>query len=135
MLGSSPISWKSKKQHTVARSSAEAEYRAMATITCELKCLKGLLMSLGVDHSRPMHLYCDSQAALHLAANPVFHEQTKHIEVDCHFVRDEIQRRNIRPAYVSAHIQLADIFTKALGSKEFEFLLRKLGIRDLHAPT
>ncbi|KAH9705236.1 retrovirus-related pol polyprotein from transposon RE1 [Citrus sinensis] len=135
MIGSSPISWKSKKQHTVARSSAEAEYRAMATITCELKWLKGLLMSLGVDHSQPMHLYCDSQAALHLAANLMFHERTKHIEVDCHFVRDEIQRSNIRPAYVSTHIQLADIFTKALGSKEFQFLLRKLGIRDLHAPT
>ncbi|KAH9668922.1 retrovirus-related pol polyprotein from transposon RE1 [Citrus sinensis] len=135
MLGSSLISWKFKKQHTVAQSSTEAEYRAMATVTCELKLLKGLLMSVGVDHSRPMHLYCDSQAALHLAANPVFHEQTKHIEVDCHFVRDETQRRNIRPVYVSTNIQLADIFTKALGSKEFEFLLRKLGIRDLHAPT
>ncbi|KAH9754602.1 retrovirus-related pol polyprotein from transposon RE1 [Citrus sinensis] len=86
MLGSSHISWKSKKQHTVARSSAEAEYRAMTTVTCELKWLKGLLMSLGVDHSRPMHLYCDSQAVLHLATNPVFHERTKHIKVDCHFV-------------------------------------------------
>ncbi|KAL9437846.1 hypothetical protein AB3S75_023671 [Citrus x aurantiifolia] len=135
MLGSSPISWKSKKQHTIARSSVEAEYRATATATCELKWLKGLLMSLGVDHSRPMHLYCDSQATLHLAANLVFHQRTKHIEVDCHFVRDEIQRRNIRPAYVSTNIQLADIFTKALGSKEFEFLLHKLGIRDLHVPT
>ncbi|KAL9409330.1 hypothetical protein AB3S75_047673 [Citrus x aurantiifolia] len=135
MLGSSHISWKSKKQHTVARSSTEAEYRAMATVTCELKWLKGLLMSLRVDHSRPMHLYCDSQVALHLATNPVFHERTKHIEVDYHFIRDEIQRRNIRPAYVSTNIQLVDIFTKALGSKEFKFLLRKLGIRDLHAPT
>ena len=115
MLGHSPISWKTKKQHTVSRSSAEAEYRSMATTTCELKWLKGLLMSLGVHHNTPMRLYCDSHAALHLAANPVFHERTKHIEVDCHFVRNEIQNDSISPSYVPTQSQLADIFTKALG--------------------
>ena len=76
-LGNSPISWKTKKQHTVSRSSVEAEYRSMATTTCELKWLKALLHSLGVAHPRPMQLYCDSQAALHIAANPIFHERTK----------------------------------------------------------
>lgn len=135
MLGHSPISWKTKKQHTVSRSSAEAEYRSMATTTCELKWLKGLLMSLGVHHTTPMRLYCDSHAALHLAANPVFHERTKHIEVDCHFVRDEIQNDSIIPSYVPTQSQLADIFTKALGGRHFDSFLRKLGIRNLHAPT
>lgn len=107
----------------------------MATTTCELKWLKGLLLSLGVHHNTSMRLYCDSQAALHIATNPVFHERTKHIKIDCHFVRDEIQNDSIRPSYVPTHAQLADIFTKALGGRHFDSFLHKLGIRNLHAPT
>ena len=72
----------------------------MATTICKLKWLKGLLASLGVMHSGPMKLYCDSQAAMHIAANPVFHERTKHIEVDCHFVRNEVQNGNVETTYV-----------------------------------
>jgi hypothetical protein len=134
-LGNSPISWKTKKQNVVSRSSAEAEYRSMATTACELKWLKALLLSLGVSHSLPMRIYCDSQSALHIAANPVFHERTKHIEVDCHFLRDELLKGNISTHHVSTKIQLADIFTKALGKQQFDYFLNKLGIHNLHAPT
>nr|KYP57037.1 hypothetical protein KK1_003291 [Cajanus cajan] len=135
LLGNSPISWKTKKQHTVSRSSTEVEYRSMATTTCELKWVKSLLHCLGLSHSQPIMLYCDSQAALHIAKNPVFHERTKHIEVDCHFIRNAILNGIIRPSYVSTHVQLADIFTKALGRSHFHSLLSKLGIQNLHTPT
>lgn len=134
-LGQSPIFWKTKKQVIVSRSSAEAEYRSMAAVTCELKWLKGLLMSLGVHHPKAMKLYCGSQLAFYLAQNLVFHEDTKYIEVDCHFVRDAIQEGLINPSHVPTGTQLADIFTKALGYTQFQFLLHKLDICDLHAST
>ena len=85
-LGRSPISWKTKKQQMMSQSFAEAEYRSMANTTCEHKWVNGILSSLGIIHPMPMQLYCDSQ----VTQNHVFHECTKHIEVDCHFVRNEI---------------------------------------------
>ncbi|CAH9136015.1 unnamed protein product [Cuscuta epithymum] len=127
-LGGSFVSWKTKKQHTVPRSSAEAEYQSMATVTAELRWLKGLLLSLKIVHSRPMSLFCDSRYALHIAQNPVFHERMKHIEVDCHYVRDAIQDGLLTTRHVSTGDQLADIFTKALGQQHFLFLLSKLDI-------
>lgn len=135
LLGGSPIAWKTKKQKTVSLSSAEAEYRAMRFTTCELKWDRELLACFGVTHDGPISLFYDSQAALHIVVNPVFHERTKHIEADCHFVRDEIRAGVIATFKVHTSNQLADILTKPLGSPQFVYLLRKLSIRDLHAPT
>ncbi|XP_022041699.1 uncharacterized mitochondrial protein AtMg00810-like [Helianthus annuus] len=86
-LGHDLISWKSKKQSTVSRSSGEAEYRAMCSATCELVWVVNLLSELGVNCKVPIRLYCDSSAAISIAANPVFHERTKHFELDLYFLR------------------------------------------------
>ncbi|CAA7037262.1 unnamed protein product [Microthlaspi erraticum] len=130
MLGDSPIAWKTKKQDIVSFSSAEAEYRAMGFTTREIKWNRELLSCFGISHKQAMHLYCDNKAALYIAANPVFHEHTKHIERDCHFIRDEIVRGSIATFHLRTTEQLADIFTKALASQQFAYLRRKLGIRS-----
>ena len=134
-LGNSPITWSAKKQSTVSRSSAEAEYRSMASLTCELQWLKYLLTDLGVSHTSPMTMFCDNQAAIHISQNPVFHEHTKHIELDCHFVRDTIQDRLLFPRYIPSSSQITDVFTKPIGKDPFSRLICKLGVLNIHSPT
>ncbi|XP_071700016.1 uncharacterized mitochondrial protein AtMg00810-like [Rutidosis leptorrhynchoides] len=110
------VSWKTKKQITVSRSSTEAEYRSMPTTTCEFVWLAYLLKDLHIPVKVPITLFCDNKAAQQIAANPCFHERTKHLDIDSHFVCDKVQDGFIQTAYIPTHLQLADVMTKALGS-------------------
>ena len=134
-LGGSPICWKTKKQKTVSLSSAEAEYRAMGSATKEIKWVINISKDLGVPVTKPVPFFCDNKAAMHIAANPVFHERTKHLERDCHSVRDAVLAGLISTTYVHSKDQVADVLTKALGRPQFEYLSSKLGVKDLHSPT
>lgn len=124
-LGNSLSSWKCKTQSTASRSSAEAEYRAMADTCCELTWLLALFRELQVTISSPIPFYCDNKSAIHTVNNPVFHERTKHIEIDCHIVRQKITQGIISTAHLHTKEQPADIFTKALSSDQLSKLLFK----------
>ncbi|KAL0431063.1 UNVERIFIED_CONTAM: Retrovirus-related Pol polyprotein from transposon RE2 [Sesamum radiatum] len=115
------ISWKTKKQTTVARSTIEAEYRSLGITACELQWISYLLQDFGLFVSTPIPLYCDNQAATHIVANPVFHERTKHLEIDCHLVRDHYKAGFLLPCYIF-------VFTKLLLRPAFTNALAKLGL-------
>ena len=134
MLGNSLLSWKCKKQNVVSRSSAEAEYRSMANALCEVKWIYNLLSELHFKIPRPIPLFCDNTSAIRIAENPVLHERTKHIDLDCHLIRDHVKTGFLQPQYLSTQVQPADLFTKALNTARTQFLLTKLGAMNIFTP-
>ncbi|KAM6559603.1 hypothetical protein CsatA_028842 [Cannabis sativa] len=134
-IGDCLISWKTKKQPTVSKSSAEAEYRALAATTSEMTWIQYLLKDLHIQQPTSAFIYCDNQSAIHIANNPTFHERTKHIELDCHFIREKIANSTIRLIPVSSNLQLADAFTKPLPSTTLNSHLSKMAIHDIYAPS
>lgn len=129
-LGGNAISWCSRKQKSVARSSTEAEYRALASTAAEVLWLKNLLGELGVSLPRCPTIYCDNIGATYLSVNPVFHSKMKHIAIDNHFVRDHVTTGNFGVSYISTKDQLADILTKPLSRQLFTTLRNKIGISN-----
>lgn len=127
-LGRNPISWSSKKQQGVARSSTEAEYRAVANTASEVIWLCSLLSELHIDLLTAPVIYCDNVGATYLCANPVFHSRMKHIALDYHFTRNMIQAGQLRVSYVSTRDQLADALTKPLPRNHFQQACNKIGV-------
>ncbi|XP_047335705.1 uncharacterized mitochondrial protein AtMg00810-like [Impatiens glandulifera] len=127
-LGDNLVSWNSKKQQVVARSSTESEYRALAYTTADLCWIQSLLSELRVSLSSSPVLWCDNIGAAFLLVNPVFHARTKHIEIDFHFVREKVTRKQLLIQYIPTEDQVADIFTKGLSSHRFALLRSKLTV-------
>ncbi|GJS22083.1 hypothetical protein Tco_0450715 [Tanacetum coccineum] len=114
-LNGSLVSWKSKKYNTLSKSSSEeAEYKAMASVTFEVTWILKILKDLKWDQFLPVKPFCVSQAAIKIAANPVFHERTKHLEIDLHFVREIFLSGVIETKKIKTAVQPADIVTKGL---------------------
>lgn len=124
-LGNSMILWKSKKHDIVARSTTEAEYKALSSAACEAVWLLHLLRDLGVHNLNRAILYCDSKSTISIAHNLVLHEKTKHIDIDFYFIRDYVNKGTIKTVHISTKGQVADVFTKPLGEAQFKYLVNK----------
>ncbi|GJS63749.1 ribonuclease H-like domain-containing protein [Tanacetum coccineum] len=134
-LGNNLLSWSAKRQPTLSRSSAEAEYRGVANAVAETCWLRNLLRELHTPLSSATLVYCDNVSAVYLSSNPVQHQRTKHIEIDIHFVRDLVAAGQVRVLHVPSRYQFADIFTKGLPSALFEEFRTSLSVRCPPAPT
>jgi histone deacetylase 1/2 len=129
-LGNYLVSWCAHKQATVSRTSTEAEYKALANATTELMWVQKLLTELQVSHPPAARLWCDNLGAKYLSANPIFHARTKHIEVDFHFVREQVAQKLLDIRFINTGDQLADGFTKPVTvakMKEFRSNLNLVG--------
>ncbi|KAL6505058.1 hypothetical protein OROGR_024875 [Orobanche gracilis] len=127
-LGSNPIAWSSKRQPTLARSSTEAEFRAVASTTTEVQWLVSLLSELGYNSTVTPTIFCDNLSATHYSANPVFHSRMKHLALDFHFVREKVQEGSLRVTHIKGDDQLADALTKPLLKHRYHTLLSKIGL-------
>jgi hypothetical protein len=131
-LGNNLVSWSSRKHPTVSRSSTEAEYKAVANTTAELIWIQVLLRELDISLSRPPSLWCDNISTTYLSANPIFHCQTKHVEVDYHFVRERVASRQLDVWVISSKDQIADIMTKPLPRPAFQKICGNLNLISYH---
>nr|GEU98904.1 ribonuclease H-like domain-containing protein [Tanacetum cinerariifolium] len=134
-LGDNLLSWSAKRQHTLSRSSAEAEFRGVANVVAETAWLRNLLRELHSPLSTATLVYCDNVSAAYMSANPVQHQRTKHIEIGIHFVRDMVTAGHVRVLHVPSRFQYADIFTKGLPFTLFEEFRSNLSVRPPPAPT
>lgn len=130
-FGDNIVSWSSKKQTFVSRSSIESEYRSMASAVSELLWILNFLKELHINVTSSPIVWCDNLSATALTINPIYHSRMKHIELDVHFIREKIANNLIEVNYIASVDQIADIFTKPLGHTQFRHLCSKLTISSL----
>jgi len=129
-LGYNLVSLSSKRQNTISRSSAEAEYRAVANGVAEATWLHQVLLELHAPLRRAALVYCDKISAVYMTSNPVQHQPTKHIEIDLHFVRERVAIGDLRVLHVPTSSQYADIFTKGLPTSVFTEFRSSLNVQS-----
>ena len=134
LLDNKAISWASKKQTTIALSSAEAEaeaeYMDATSVACEATWLRKILQDVQQDSKTPIVIHCDNMSSIAMTKNPVFHIRTKHIEIRYHFIRELVECGEIKMEFCKTEEQLADIFTKPIATEKFIKFRDMLGVQE-----
>jgi hypothetical protein len=134
-VGGNLVSWQSKKQPVIARSTTEAEYRAMTLGVAEMLWLKRLLEDLKVNHVEKMKLWCDSKSAINIANNHVQYDRTKHVEIDRFFIKEKMESGLLELSHITTGNQVADYLTKGLSSIDLVRLCDKMCLMDIFCPS
>ena len=129
-LGGNLITWSSRKQKVVAKSSTEAEYRALSSAATDLVWIQNILTEIGVNLSQTPVLWSDNLGVQAFACNPVYHDRTKHIEIDVHFIQNLVSDHKLEVRHVSNESQPADLLTMTLPMEQFRMLCHKINMND-----
>jgi len=127
-LGKRLVSWLSKKQEAISLSTIEEEYIATRSSCTQVLWMKQMLRDTRVEYEEPITIFCDNSNAINISKNPVLHSKTKHISIKFNFLREQVNKNEVRLEFVSPKDQIADIFTKPSPKDSFEYLREKLGV-------
>ena len=133
ILGGNLVTWRSKKQSVVAKSSTEAEFRALSKGIDEAMWIKYILDDLKIMYKSPIIIRCDNKSAISLAHDPVNHDHSKYVNIDRFYIQDHLANGIMKTEYVHSEEQNDDIFTKGLPTKTMQYLVRKLGMSSIHS--
>jgi hypothetical protein len=129
LINETAISWSSKRQNTVALSSTEAEYLGCTQAVKEALWLKHFFDDINEPQTLPILIHCDNQSAIALTENPKFHARTKHIEIRHHFIREHVEKSEVKIQYCPTEKMVADVLTKALPKAKHVWCTYNLGVR------
>ncbi|KAJ0802818.1 putative RNA-directed DNA polymerase [Helianthus annuus] len=130
-IGSSVVSWSSKKQQVVALSSTEAEYISATGAACQAVWMRQLLSELGYKQEEATEIYCDNESAIFMSKNAAFHSRSKHIDIKFHYIKSMVDSKQIKLKPCKTEDQIADLLTKPLGPDQFSYFREALGVRKI----
>ena len=133
MLGGKLVTWRSKKQNVMSKSSTEAEFCTMSSGIDEVIWIRGILQELRISYEEPIRVLCDNRSPIHNAHDHVYHDQIIHVNIHRFYIKEKLDEKILETSHVNSTGQCVDIFTNGLPIKTFSKLISKLGMKNIHS--